>query len=279
MTVAIKALDIITAIEHPRETMLHIESLLRETRPANVMAIGIELGQMTQTETVAMMLAMARAHYRVLTATPTIRTEPVDEAPAQPIERIRYECPACARIFVGGDMAPVGTRESKLCGACAARKATPVLGVEAKPGATNPAPEVTTVTGWDGEILDGTYTVELEDGTYRTLKVKTQADDANFRPGARLISYLNGPDNWRNYQGFGEVEPGNRLRVWRKHEGASTIIKCALALLAGPEAMVNGLKAYGRASGSCGMCGKRLTTPTSLKLGIGPICAERVGAA
>lgn len=147
-------------------------------------------------------------------------------------------------------------------------------------GAAVSAPKaqpVATGTGWDGQILDGTYTVEFEGGEYRTLKIRTQDADASFKPGAQLISYLNGPDNWRNYQSFGEVLPGNQLKVWRKHESATVIIRAALALLAGPEAMIDGLKAYGRASGTCGMCGRKLTTPESIELGIGPICAGRVG--
>lgn len=35
--------------------------------------------------------------------------------------------------------------------------------------------------------------------------------------------------------------------------------------------------AYGRATGSCSCCGRRLTNPASIELGIGPICAETFG--
>lgn len=36
-------------------------------------------------------------------------------------------------------------------------------------------------------------------------------------------------------------------------------------------------KKYGHASGSCGVCGRGLTNSVSIKMGIGPICAEKLG--
>jgi len=153
----------------------------------------------------------------------------------------------------------------------------PSLVEKAKEVSREPLPTIEAVESWDGEIVDGTYTVVLPGGDYRTLRIRTQAPDASFKPGSRIISFLNGPDNWRNYQGFGEVLPGNQLKVWQKHESATTIITCASILLSGPEAMVDGLKAYGKASGSCGICGRKLTTPESIELGIGPVCAGKMG--
>jgi hypothetical protein len=141
-----------------------------------------------------------------------------------------------------------------------------------------PAPRVSG-NGWDGEIVDGTYTVVFEDGEYRTLKVKTQPDDATFKPGSKIISYLNGPDNWQNYKSFGEVKRGNQLYVWHKHrtDGMVTIIDAAMALLAGPESIIDGLKAYGHESGTCGVCGRKLTVPESIERGIGPECWGKLG--
>jgi hypothetical protein len=218
-----------TALDDPRKAMDWVRGLLNERRPANVFEIGRTLLGYEMNETVAMMIAVARAHYLTLTAEPAVATQPEPQAPV-----------------------------------------------------TTPTPQPAQShevegSGWDGEILDGIYTVEFENGDYRTLKVKTQDADANFKPGAKLISYLDGPDNWRNYRGFGEVLKGNQLWVWEKHRGATMIVKAALALLAGPEAMIDGAKAYGRKSKRCGICGKPLTTPESLDLGIGPICAARMG--
>lgn len=41
--------------------------------------------------------------------------------------------------------------------------------------------------------------------------------------------------------------------------------------------VAGGLQAYGQKTGQCGCCGRTLTHPTSVKLGIGPVCAGRYG--
>lgn len=37
------------------------------------------------------------------------------------------------------------------------------------------------------------------------------------------------------------------------------------------------LKAYGRETGTCSCCGRELTDPSSIEMGIGPICAAKFG--
>jgi hypothetical protein len=182
--------------------------------------------------------------------------------PATPVERVRHECPDCGRSWHGNDLAPVGTIERRQCALCAKKASTP-------------APEVS--QPFASTIADGTYTVEFGDGTYRTLRIKTQEPEAAFMPGKRIASYLNGPDNWANYQSFAFVNDDNTFAVWKKHQSASTVISALAVLLSGKEAMVNGLRAYGMASGKCGICGRKLTTPESIKRGIGPDCAARLG--
>lgn len=184
---------------------------------------------------------------------------------SQPSESMAMMLAVTRALYLkaSGGQAPIQTQE-------------PVI-EKVDPQEPQAGPVIETVQGWDGEIPDGTYTVILPNQDYRTLKIQTQAQDSSFMPGKRVMSYLNGPDNWRNYQGFGFVTEDGQFRVWKKHESATTLITCANILLSGPEAMVDGLKAYGKASGSCGLCGKKLTTPESLELGIGPICAGKMG--
>jgi hypothetical protein len=192
----------------------------------------------------------------------------------KPVEYPKMVCPECGREWLGNDLAEAGTVITKQCGICKneqARKASQPAPVVIKPEVTEVSGGLTT------EIADGTYTVTFADGSYRTLKVKTQDEGATFMPGARIISYLNGPDNWSNYKGFGTISAGNRLNVWRKFAGAADLISAAMVLLSGKEAMVNGLKAYAKESGKCGMCGRKLTTPESLSYGIGPECRAKLG--
>lgn len=186
----------------------------------------------------------------------------------EPLARPQIVCDTCFRMWHGNELEAVGTlKHVDMCGVC-----------KAQARVQTSMPEVTEVKGALTEAIgDGTYTVEFSDGTYRTLRIKTQGANADWMPGKRIASYLNGPDNWSNYQGFAFVNDDNTFKVWHKYEGATEVISALAVLLSGKEAMVNGLKAYGMASGKCGICGKKLTTPESIKLGIGPICANRLG--
>ena len=190
-------------------------------------------------------------------------------------------CDLCQRTWTGNELEAAGTvKHVDACGIC---RATIVR--EAKEEAVYAAAQKVldapglALSGSSATeaIPDGTYTVEFADGTYRTLRIKTQDADATWMPGKRVASYLNGPDNWSNYQGFAFVNDNNTFNVWQRHQSATAVISALAVLTSGREAMVNGLKAYGMASGKCGVCGKKLTTPASIKLGIGPICAGQLG--
>lgn len=119
------------------------------------------------------------------------------------------------------------------------------------------------------QLVDGTYTVKFEDGKHVTLKVKTSK-------GKQWVGYLNGPDNWTNYQSFGWIENG-KLVVFAKYRGQLNRQQGAVSrLLKGNEAQLEGLKSYGMASGKCGVCGRKLTTPESIERGIGPECITKL---
>jgi hypothetical protein len=135
-----------------------------------------------------------------------------------------------------------------------------------------PAPvetPVDPVTPLASVIHDGTYTVAFEDGKHVTLKFKTSK-------GKQWVGYLNGPDNWTNYQSFGWVEDG-KLVMFAKYRGQLNRQQGAVSrLLKGNDAQLAGLKSYGMASGKCGICGRKLTTPESIERGIGPECITKL---
>jgi len=243
------------ALENPQEALKHVQGLMSMGR--NELAFyGRTLVDQLRTqpsEAGALMLVFSRALYLRAPANAELSQTIQNQAAAFDASREGREGLAAQKLAQAAEVYGM---------------VDPILVEE---------PVIQTVKGWDGDIVDGTYTVILPGGDYRTLKIRTQDQDATFKPGTRLISYLNGPDNWKNYQGFGEVLPGNVLKVWLKHQSATQIIACAHILLSGPEAMVDGLMAYGIASGSCGVCGKKLTTPESLERGIGPECAKALG--
>lgn len=196
-------------------------------------------------------------------------------------KRVAYTCPQCLRVWYGNDLAGTATTVESICVFCeranaisddAMRISGPAPTSEPEPApATLPTPDASA-----GPIADGTYTVVMGE-SYRTIRIKTQEPDATFMPGKRIASFLNGPDNYRNYQGFAFVDDHNQPHIWKRFYGADDVISALAVLLSGRDAMISGLRAYGMRSGTCGCCGKKLTTPESIALGIGPICAGKLG--
>lgn len=61
---------------------------------------------------------------------------------------------------------------------------------------------------------------------------------------------------------------------WERTSRANTRTILQKIAAAGPE---EASKRYGHELGHCGICGRTLTNPESIALGIGPVCAGRVG--
>jgi hypothetical protein len=117
-------------------------------------------------------------------------------------------------------------------------------------------------------------------GEHRTFRISTQAADAEFAPGERIVGLLTGADNERDYTSFAflktEADGSVRLIVWKRHRGGQYD---ALAR------MLEALPAHeaaGRVATNfdtrCRKCNRTLTTPESVASGIGPVCAESLGA-
>lgn len=119
-------------------------------------------------------------------------------------------------------------------------------------------------------VPDGYYTVVFPDGSHRTYRIQTK--DRGDLAGKRIVSFLNGPDNWRNYQGFAFLDDDGRCKLWKRFSNRSDLLEGVRVLLGDPRASC---AAYGLRSSRCGLCGKHLTDPTSIELGIGPTCREK----
>jgi len=120
----------------------------------------------------------------------------------------------------------------------------------------------------------GYYTVELEDGSHVTLRLKK-----DFREDApetsRMIGYLSGPNNESMYTNFGCID-GQKKWFW-KSKPITDRVRTAVDVLIGADteqARAFGM-AYAMASGRCARCGKTLTVPASIHAGLGPDCAQR----
>ena len=136
-------------------------------------------------------------------------------------------------------------------------------------------------------LVDGTITVLLRNGKHFTYRVHTvKKGDLE---GKRIVALLNGPDNNSNYKGFGFVVPeranvaangqhpnwvdvpdSQDIAIWKKCRSEAFEKHAKLLLGHANEHVVEWMQ-----EGRCMKCGRKLTTPESLKAGIGPVCAGR----
>lgn len=127
------------------------------------------------------------------------------------------------------------------------------------------------------KIFNGTYTIENRvTGEHRTFKIRTQKEDASFAPGKRILSLLTGNDNEHSYTGFAFVNEDG-IAVWRSKQGGDFDV---FARMVWSLALDGGFSSYADrytllVSGSCIRCNRKLTTPASIKSGIGPVCDGR----
>jgi len=124
-------------------------------------------------------------------------------------------------------------------------------------------------------VHDGTYTVVMGD-VRRTVRLRTQRDDARFAPGRQVASYLFGSDNVRDYKAFAFVTRDGQLHLWRRAaaNAPSALVEAMATILGDPSAAARN---FGLMSGVCGICNRKLTVPESIEAGIGPVCARKRG--
>ena len=120
-------------------------------------------------------------------------------------------------------------------------------------------------------IYNGDHTLTNNRTTeHWTFSIRTQKETSRFHPGERLISVLAGPDNNASWRAIGVVEEGG-INLFRR--GSMMLITNILFdMLTGRCEFVDWelLSAT-----TCIVCNRKLTTPTSIRRGIGPICEDR----
>lgn len=143
--------------------------------------------------------------------------------------------------------------------------------------------ETATTTERVAKVFNGTYTLEsTRTGQHRTLSVRTQADDAKFAPGKRVVALLTGPDNEHDYQGFGFMDDRG-VYVWRskKGKGQASQYEALADILWDLATQGEGGRWYARGyrlhvEGRCIRCNRKLTRPDSIKRGAGETCLNRI---
>jgi len=126
---------------------------------------------------------------------------------------------------------------------------------------------------FDLKTHNGVITVEnTVRGTHRTFRIKTQKADANFAPGERILSLLTGTDNTSSYAQIAFVKDDGRVLLWGRFKAEQ--YQQLVRVLQEPDHYRSLGCAY-HYEGRCRACNRLLTTPESVRSGIGPVCANR----
>lgn len=114
---------------------------------------------------------------------------------------------------------------------------------------------------------------KAEDSGLKTPALRMQVDEHRInirRKGQNLIFYAGvWPESWR----LALLTRSGALSV----VGAEKVPGFLPALMNLAESPLESMKAYGRRTGECCMCGRELTNHASIDAGIGPICAGKWG--
>jgi hypothetical protein len=111
--------------------------------------------------------------------------------------------------------------------------------------------------------------------------VRTLPADSGFCPGKRVVGILRGPENTTDYLSFGFLDDRG-LSVWKKFrgEGEPSFFERVAPLFFSLAADGERSPWYARgfrllAESTCIVCNRALTTPESIRSGIGPTCEGR----
>jgi hypothetical protein len=146
----------------------------------------------------------------------------------------------------------------------------------------NPAPKATAEAKPEiqpsATVADATYTVQTSETKWYTVKIET-VETGKFA-GKRIASFLSGPDNETDFTGFAFVNEDGTVSTWKRFRTPEILpYQDALNTVIGhPVAAADFREAYAKVSGRCARCGRKLTVPASLNRGLGPDCAEKMGA-
>lgn len=133
-------------------------------------------------------------------------------------------------------------------------------------------------------ILAGNATgtlVNHNTGRRYTLRFR-RPDDLGSGVDPVWISVLAGPDNEEDYKYLGAIWPdkphGWKLRLsgkscWGWNDRVTVAIDWLLGYLDTERKLPDGVEFIH--AGKCGRCGRTLTTPQSIEMGLGPVCAEK----
>lgn len=129
-----------------------------------------------------------------------------------------------------------------------------------------------------------TFTVQNNDtGEHRTFKIRKPEPTPQYPTPAWFVKIMHGTDNENHYRYIGRLNPTTgAVEMTRASKFAedSLTVKAARWVMA---RVINQTQIPDcieiRHAGKCGRCGRTLTEPTSLTVGLGPECRKVLGYA
>jgi hypothetical protein len=124
------------------------------------------------------------------------------------------------------------------------------------------------------------FTVGNPKGQHYTFKVTAKADQHAGNPPVYFVSLLTGPQNTSDYDYLGMFNPATadvlltkKSRFTEQAESVK-VVRWALRQVCAGRALPAGYTF--QHAGRCGRCGRLLTTPESITIGIGPECLGKL---
>jgi Family of unknown function (DUF6011) len=129
--------------------------------------------------------------------------------------------------------------------------------------------------------LAGNATITLESlktGAHFTYRIReAKATHNETKEPVYFVSLLNGPDNENDYMYLGIVRAGAFTLTRNSKAGATASAVVAFKYFWSLQGETFPAQLIVRHEGRCGRCGRTLTVPSSIDLGIGPECAQLMG--
>ena len=132
-------------------------------------------------------------------------------------------------------------------------------------------------------LLAGHATVTLSSqktGARYTFRVNQAKDHETGQPKDMwFVGLLTGPDNYADYSYVGTLNGTFKLTAKSKFRPESIPVRAFNYFWHHLDAGTIPPQMEIRHEGTCGCCGRKLTTPESIDRGIGPECAKKMGIA
>lgn len=129
-----------------------------------------------------------------------------------------------------------------------------------------------------------TFTIQSPDGKHRTYRVEMVEPTDAFPKPAFFVKTLVGPQNTEDYAYMGKLDPFTgqvkttaKSKQWENTTRLRLLNRVLARVWSGDHAAYEQHNYRVFHAGTCGRCGRLLTTPDSVETGIGPECRKILG--